>query len=115
MLHILNIAQRPQLPSGPLTRLERASSHLSEGKPLIHRGRAQPHVSLPLSHPEPLLNLEGSAGSIPVPKLQMNTTMLAVFLASLAGFTGVYYWMWTLRVRAGTVELRRATEGEDRD
>jgi heme exporter protein C len=66
-------------------------------------------------HPEPLLNLEGSAGSIPVPKLQMNTTMLAVFLASLAGFTGVYYWMWTLRVRAGTVELRRATEGEDRD
>jgi len=66
-------------------------------------------------HPEPLVNLEGSVGGLPAPKLQMNGTMLAVFLASLAAFTGVYYWMWTLRVRAAALELRRATEGENRD
>lgn len=43
-------------------------------------------------HPEPLINAQG--------KIHMNTTMLSVFLGSLAGFTGLYAWMWTLRVRA---------------
>ena len=42
-------------------------------------------------HPEPLLNTQG--------KIQMNTTMLLLFLSSLAGFTGLYYWMWKLHVR----------------
>jgi heme exporter protein C len=42
-------------------------------------------------HPEPLLNTQG--------KIQMNTTMLVLFLSSLAGFTGLYYWMWKLHVR----------------
>jgi heme exporter protein C len=43
-------------------------------------------------HPEPLINAQG--------KVHMNTTMLMVFLASLAGFTGLYYWIWSLQVRA---------------
>jgi heme exporter protein C len=50
-------------------------------------------------HPEPILNTEG--------KLHMNTTMLVVFLGSLAGFTGLYYWMWKLQVRANSLELNR--------
>jgi heme exporter protein C len=50
-------------------------------------------------HPEPILNVQG--------KLQMNPTMLVVFLSSLAGFTGLYYWMWKLHVRAQSFELHR--------
>jgi heme exporter protein C len=50
-------------------------------------------------HPEPILNVQG--------KLQMNPTMLVVFLSSLAGFTGLYYWMWKLQVRAHIYELKR--------
>jgi heme exporter protein C len=50
-------------------------------------------------HPEPILNAQG--------KVQMNATMLVVFLSSLAGFTALYVWMWTLRVRAHRVELSR--------
>jgi heme exporter protein C len=46
-------------------------------------------------HPEPLLNAQGN--------VHMNPTMLIVFLSSLAGFTGVYYWMWRLQVRAQTL------------
>lgn len=43
-------------------------------------------------HPEPLINAEG--------KVHMNAVMLTVFLASLAGFTGLYYWIWSLQVRS---------------
>jgi hypothetical protein len=35
----------------------------------------------------------------------MNTAMLLVFLASLAGFTGLYYWMWKVYVKVE--QLRR--------
>lgn len=42
-------------------------------------------------HPEPILNVQG--------QVHMNTTMLLVFLGSLAGFTGLYFWMWNLQVR----------------
>jgi heme exporter protein C len=48
-------------------------------------------------HPEPILNVQG--------KVHMNTTMLLVFLASLAGFTGLYYWMWNLHVRMQRLRL----------
>ncbi len=51
-------------------------------------------------HPEPLLNAQG--------KVHMNTTMLMVFLASLAGFTGLYYWMWNLYVRIRRIEVYHA-------
>lgn len=50
-------------------------------------------------HPEPILNTEG--------KVHMNTTMLIVFLSSLAGFTGLYFWMWKLQVRIQTSHLNR--------
>lgn len=53
-------------------------------------------------HPEPIINVQG--------KLQMNTTMLILFLSSLAGFTGVYYWMWNLQVRSQRLEFERIQE-----
>lgn len=53
-------------------------------------------------HPEPIINVQG--------KLQMNTTMLILFLSSLAGFTGVYYWMWNLQVRSQRLEFKRIQE-----
>lgn len=53
-------------------------------------------------HPEPILNTQG--------KVQMNPTMLVVFLGSLAGFTGLYYWIWNLHVRVQTLELHGTTE-----
>ena len=53
-------------------------------------------------HPEPIINVQG--------KVHMNTTMLIVFLSSLAGFTGLYLWMWNLHVRAQRLELSRIKE-----
>jgi heme exporter protein C len=50
-------------------------------------------------HPEPILNTQG--------KVHMNPTMLTVFVSSLVGFTGVYYWMWKLQVRAQTLISNR--------
>jgi len=50
-------------------------------------------------HPEPILNAQA--------KVQMNTTMLVVFVSSLAGFTALYFWMWNLHVRARRVEMAR--------
>jgi heme exporter protein C len=50
-------------------------------------------------HPEPILNVQG--------KVHMNTTMLVLFLGSLAGFTGLFFWMWNLKVRAGRIESQR--------
>ncbi|MGA9116336.1 MAG: cytochrome c biogenesis protein [Bacteroidota bacterium] len=41
--------------------------------------------------------------------IQMNPTMLAVLLASLAGFTGLGAWMWGLRVRVQEIALRDAS------
>lgn len=57
-------------------------------------------------HPEPLLNAQG--------KVHMNPTMLMVFLASLAGFTGLYFWMFQLQVRARNAEVQQhRLEGDD--
>jgi heme exporter protein C len=47
-------------------------------------------------HPEPIVNAEG--------KIHMNTTMLIVFLSSLAGFTALYFWMLSLSIRAKLLE-----------
>ncbi len=48
-------------------------------------------------HPEPIINTQG--------KVYMNTTMLVIFLSSLAGFTGVYFWMWNLQIRVQRLVL----------
>jgi heme exporter protein C len=50
-------------------------------------------------HPEPLLNTQG--------KVHMNPTMLVVFLASLAGFTALYFWMWSVHVRLQRLDAHR--------
>jgi heme exporter protein C len=42
-------------------------------------------------HPEPIINSRG--------KVEMNPTMLIVFLSSVAAFTGLYVWMLNMRVR----------------
>ncbi len=56
-------------------------------------------------HPEPLINAQG--------KVHMNATMLVVFLGSLAGFTGLYAWIWSLHVRAQRIEHHHSpVEGE---
>jgi heme exporter protein C len=52
-------------------------------------------------HPEPIVNAEG--------KIHMNASMLVVFLCSLAGFSALYFWMMTIRIRAGRLE--RQLEG----
>lgn len=57
-------------------------------------------------HPDPIINARG--------KIDMNKTMLVVFLSSLAGFTALYFWMWNLKVRLETLILRKAlAEMED--
>ncbi|HOL18093.1 MAG TPA: cytochrome c biogenesis protein CcsA [Bacillota bacterium] len=42
-------------------------------------------------HPDPIINQSG--------QLQMNARMMQVFLASLLGFTGIYWWIYSLQVR----------------
>ncbi len=42
-------------------------------------------------HPDPIINVEG--------RLQMDTRMLQVFISSLVGFTGIYFWIYNLQNR----------------
>jgi heme exporter protein C len=51
-------------------------------------------------HPDPIINTQG--------KVSMNRTMLMVFLSSLAGFTGLFFWMFSVRVRFERLVLRHA-------
>ncbi len=55
-------------------------------------------------HPDPIINTQG--------KVSMNGTMLTVFLSSLAGFTGLYFWMYSLKVRLARLEFKRTTTGD---
>jgi heme exporter protein C len=56
-------------------------------------------------HPDPIINTQG--------KVHMNATMLTVFLSSLAGFTGLYFWMFNVHVRSRRLELASVIhEGE---
>jgi len=52
-------------------------------------------------HPDPIINVEG--------RLKMDAAMLAVFLASLAGFTGIYFWLTGLHLRI--IRLKEKLEG----
>lgn len=54
-------------------------------------------------HPDPIVNSRG--------KIDMNGSMLTVFLCSLAGFTALYFWMLNLRVRAERLALEHQREG----
>lgn len=51
-------------------------------------------------HPDPIINSRG--------KIDMNPTMLIVFLSSLAGFTGLYFWIWSLKVRIERLVIRQS-------
>ena len=55
-------------------------------------------------HPDPIINNRG--------KIDMNGTMLVVFLCSLAGFTALFFWMWHLRVRAERLSVNHYSEGK---
>lgn len=52
-------------------------------------------------HPEPIVSARG--------QLKMGARMLQVFLASLVGFTGLFAWLYSLRVRVGG----KGTHGSD--
>ena len=54
-------------------------------------------------HPDPIINTEG--------KVHMNGSMLTVFLSSVAGFTSLYFWMLSLKVRAGRLESHQSERG----
>jgi heme exporter protein C len=54
-------------------------------------------------HPDPIINPGG--------KIDMDPRIRVAFLAMLAGFTGLYLWMQSLKVRLLRVERRRL-EGE---
>ena len=53
-------------------------------------------------HPEPVLNTSG--------KIEMESHMLQVLLASVAGFTALFCWMLSLRCRAEAQAERRTVE-----
>ncbi|HSL93730.1 MAG TPA: cytochrome c biogenesis protein [Bacillota bacterium] len=52
----------------------------------------------PTLHPDPIINAAG--------KLEMSSKMLQVFLASLAGFSGLYFWIYQLEARLHRVSAR---------
>lgn len=55
-------------------------------------------------HPDPLVNNRG--------KIDMNGTMLVIFLSSLAGFTALYFWLWNLKVRTLRIDSKTQIIGE---
>jgi heme exporter protein C len=57
-------------------------------------------------HPDPIINQRG--------KIEMNGSMLVVFLCSLAGFTALYVWLLALTIRARRLEVDQHKEGSIR-
>jgi heme exporter protein C len=45
-------------------------------------------------------------GSMPVAQLHMPSNMRVVFFASLIGFTLLYFWMFSLKVRSARLEIK---------
>jgi heme exporter protein C len=54
-------------------------------------------------HPEPVINTQG--------KMDVESRMLTVLIASSAGFTVLFYWMLSLRSRLAAIAARRLEEG----
>jgi heme exporter protein C len=50
-------------------------------------------------HPDPIINTEG--------KIKMDGLILAIFLSSLAGFTALYFWIFSLKVRIVKLKMKR--------
>ncbi len=55
-------------------------------------------------HPDPIVN--------PQAKIHMNPMMLIIFLSSLSAFTGIYYWMFNLRMRFARLDYHQQTKEE---
>ncbi|MBI2428697.1 MAG: cytochrome c biogenesis protein CcsA [Ignavibacteriales bacterium] len=54
-------------------------------------------------------SLGDEQGKGPVLELKMSPNMLAIFFVSLIGFTMLYYWMYSLRIRTARVEKQLQT------
>jgi heme exporter protein C len=50
-------------------------------------------------HPDPIVNSTG--------KINMDTGMFIIFLASLAGFTALFFWMLSLKIRIAKLEISK--------
>ncbi|MBS1516546.1 MAG: cytochrome c biogenesis protein CcsA [Bacteroidetes bacterium] len=50
-------------------------------------------------HPDPILNTQG--------KINMDSSMLTVFLSALVGFTMLYLWMLDLKIRAEKLNYKK--------
>ncbi|MEW6622940.1 MAG: cytochrome c biogenesis protein [Bacillota bacterium] len=55
-------------------------------------------------HPDPIINTSG--------QLKMDSKMLQVFLASLAGFTGIYFWIYSMQSRL--IKIKEKLKGDDK-
>ena len=53
-------------------------------------------------HPDPLINASG--------KLEMHPRMVQVFMASLVGFTVLFFWVYSVDVRVRLLALARSGE-----
>ena len=51
-------------------------------------------------------------GAVPVAQLKMPPNMLMIFLASIFGFTALYFWLFNLKVRTATIEEKIKEHGE---
>lgn len=56
-------------------------------------------------HPDTIISAKGSV------KVQMNPRMFQVLLGSLLGFTGLFWWLYSLEVRLSRLKLRREEGG----
>lgn len=54
-------------------------------------------------------SLGDEQGSGPVVEMNMAPNMLAIFFASLIGFTMLYFWMYSLRIRTARLEQQHHT------
>ena len=57
---------------------------------------------VPSLHPGSKGDPEGSG---PIMQMKIDTNMAVLFFAALAGFTALFFWMWSVRVRAEKVYL----------
>jgi heme exporter protein C len=55
-------------------------------------------------HPDPIVN--------PQAQIHMNPMMLIIFLSSLTAFTGIYFWMFNLRMRFARLDYHQQTKEE---
>jgi heme exporter protein C len=55
-------------------------------------------------HPDTIINARGS--------LDMESRMFQVLMGSLVGFTGLFFWLYTLDVRLARVKLSRRRREE---